>query len=152
MVIDIVFDSPVVYLGRGTTTGGGFYTWEKLSSHRLLEMISVKQDGRELIGDSIGIANLSFGLTSGGNSYIRIMPPPGGYGEGDYEVSVENYAKEDDANLIVNSEGRGDSSRARYLSLTKKYSVFYVGDIETACDRHQIGYLNLSWIIPETGA
>ncbi len=141
VVIDIVFDSKIVYLGRDNAN---FFSWEELSLHRLLQMVSVKRDGRELVGDGeIGIANLSFSLTSGGNTYIRIMPPENGWAEGDYEISIEDYAKEGDANLIVNSEGVGESGIARYLVLAKKYSVFLVGEISNNCTTGRLGYFQL---------
>ncbi len=143
VVIDIVFDSEIAYFGRNTT-GGGTFIWEELSIHRLLDMVKIGPvGGGNLVGDTIGVANLSFGLTSGGNTYIRVMPPSGGYDENDYEISIENYAKLSDANSILNSEGTGDSSRTRYLSLIKKHSVFYVENPETPCTRGESGYFQL---------
>ena len=131
VVITIDFDSKVSYIDDS----GDF---EGLSNNHLLDMLNISRGGGgNLIGDSIGLEQLSVDVVSGSHR-IKIEPPFGDYPDGDYEVSIEGYVRDSDAQAVSVSDNRDG-----YLQRATRTSAFYVGTRNTPCARGEVGWYQL---------
>ena len=86
------------------------YRWEELSKARVLsDMLDIRTFlGVSLIETGrINSSHITVG-SSNGNHYIRINPPDHDYNPGSYEISIEEFAKYEDASLIYASSNRDE--------------------------------------------
>ena len=91
--IKIKFDSKIVFVDED----GQIF---EINKFRILEMIEIGSDDNDLAvqGGAIGQPQVSI---NDAKTIITIEAPDGGYANGEYNLKIQNYAKEADAELIV---------------------------------------------------
>ena len=130
-VIQIGFDSKVVYLEDGA--------FHDLNVQNILKMVSITDSkGVDLarLGGLIDENNISF-TQSDSDTVVTISPPSGDrYELGQYVLSVENFARSDDADKVLAS-----NNRLAYFTRVNNEQSF---SITTDCARGVVGYFELT--------
>ncbi len=144
-IIQIEFDSKIVYIGDGTATGG-VSTSSSLTKSDILEMVEITNSaGVDLVSvdgpigeDQVSVTESSGNSAGNSSTVITINPPNDNrYELGMYTLSVGGYAKTDDADLILAS-----NNTQSYLTIINQEQSF---NIQTPCGRGDEGYFELTY-------